>query len=112
MVVLCGTMLLVWDALLVFNVGILGEFARASANPNLRGPLLVAGILALMLGVGILRARPYRPDLGDAAYLVDPLGVKVQQALPRSWWTGDSKPSSRAANNREFAYRFGPRRER
>jgi hypothetical protein len=54
-------------------------------------PLLV-GLLVLAFGVGILRVRPYRPDLGEAWWQFDPVGSMAQRAsgTTRSWWTGGS----------------------
>jgi hypothetical protein len=53
--------------------------------------LLIIGLVVAGLGVAILRAPTYRPDLGDASWRFDPTGVKTQKlaAAKRSWWTGD-----------------------
>ena len=56
--------------------------------------LLIAGV-ALSGGVLACRMRPYRPDLGDATWLVNPTEFRLQRQLPRprrNWWTGDPIP--------------------
>lgn len=91
-----GALLLAWDASLILVPTILRRFTVGGANPNLQAPLLVAGVWFLILGLGILRARTYRPDLGDASYSIDPYGAKLRRAFPpkRSWWTGEPRPGS------------------
>jgi hypothetical protein len=88
---LCGVGALVWVAVLVLHAPILTRFQGVATDRNLAAPLLMVGIWFLILGICVLRARTYRPDLGDAGILVDPLGVKLQRTLPssRTWWTGD-----------------------
>ena len=44
---------------------------------------IVVGAVVVLLGIGLLLVRPYRPDLGDAALGQPPQG--------RSWLTGDAK---------------------
>jgi hypothetical protein len=39
----------------------------------------------------LLRARTYRPDLGDVLYFVDPFVARTQDRTNRHWWTGDPK---------------------
>jgi hypothetical protein len=90
---LAGALFLAWDASLILAPGWLQPFNPGIANPHLKGPLLVAGVWFLILGLGILRARTYRPDLGDASYSIDPYGAKLRRVFPptRSWWTGDPR---------------------
>lgn len=50
----------------------------------------VVGGVATAFGIAFLRARPYRPDLDDEAFL----GVfkrRPASSEPRKWWTGDRK---------------------
>ena len=58
--------------------------------------LLLVGLLVLAVGAAILRAPPFRPDMGDVSWRFDPFGSKERRSggLKRSWWTGDG---SRAA---------------
>lgn len=57
--------------------------------------LFVAGVVAIAIGVLLVRVRPYRPDLGDAAF-GRPSAYQLGQQ--RQWWTGDprAKPSDHA----------------
>jgi hypothetical protein len=64
-----------------------------------RFTMAAIGVLLALIGVGLLAARAYRPDLGDRNVLdrlVDPFDTfSEQKARPyrgaRSWWTGDPK---------------------
>ena len=98
---LFGSGLLVWVALLILHPTILNRLHGVGTDRDLAPPLLMAGAWFLMFGVCILRARTYRPDLGDAGSLVDPVGVKLQQYYPpsRTWWTGDPKPLARSVRS-------------
>ena len=49
--------------------------------------LLAFGVVALAIGVSLMRVRPYRPDLGDAA--LSRASRNEMGADARSWWTGD-----------------------
>jgi hypothetical protein len=71
-----------------------------SAAPGPKLLILLVGMVVLAIGLAILRAQPYRPDLGDSSYLADPFGARAQRALPqrRSWWTGDRQGSSSRAD--------------
>jgi hypothetical protein len=62
---------------------------RIEGEPGLI--LLLVGLLSLAIGAAILRAPPFRPDLGDVSWRFDPFGSKEKRlARPkRSWWTGD-----------------------
>ena len=52
---------------------------------------IFAGLMSL-LGVALLRVRPYRPDLGDHA-----VGL-WRRSLRRTYWTGDHVLSSGGAD--------------
>jgi hypothetical protein len=101
MAVLCGIVFTSWAARLLVNpkatVNLEGV-ATAAVEPKLL--LMLAGFVALAIGVAIVRARPYRPDLGDSSYLADPFGSGAQRAIPqrRSWWTGDRLGGSSRAD--------------
>jgi hypothetical protein len=88
---LSGGVFLTWSVLLIVRAPIVVRVQGTLADPNLAAPLLFAAVWFSILGVGILRAPTYRPDLGDADRLVDPVGVKLRRVFPpsRSWWTGD-----------------------
>jgi hypothetical protein len=90
---LLGASMLVWVAVLTLHPPFLSRFRGVITDQHLASPLLFAGVWFLLLGICILRARTYRPDLGDAGSLVDPVGVKLQQTLPpsRTWLTGDPR---------------------
>ena len=49
---------------------------------------IVVSAVVMLLGIGLLLVRPYRPDLGDAAWGQPPRG--------RSWLTGDPKDQAAA----------------
>ena len=50
--------------------------------------LAFAGVLLALAGV-LLRARPYRPDLGDSLASGHELRASKSTDSQRSWWTGD-----------------------
>ena len=41
------------------------------------------------IGILILRARPYRPDLGDGARVLPPTKFGETTEQRRTWWTGE-----------------------
>jgi hypothetical protein len=64
------------------------------------GPkLIILGGAAVVLGFGVLmlRARAYRPDLGDVSWLIEPQVTDAEYRRDRHWWTGDRKRSSMRA---------------
>ena len=84
----CGSIAIWWD----------GRFQTLYVDAPSRTDdvaLLIAGVVAIAIGVSLLRVRPYRPDLGDAAF-GPPTGYVTSEQ--RLWWTGDrrSEPSDRA----------------
>ena len=97
----CGLLaLLVGGALLWGSIAIWwdGKFQTVRADAPSRSDdlaLFVGGIVAIAIGVLLVRARPYRADLGDAAFGRPPAYGTNE---PRMWWTGDrrSEPSDRA----------------
>ena len=64
-----------------------------AVGPKL-GMTLVATALT-GLGIWLIRARPYRPDLGDVPYLFDPFLAKTQLRANRRWWTGATSRTPR-----------------
>lgn len=55
---------------------------------------IIAGLIALALGLNNLRRPTYRPDLGDVSFWTDSTGgpMRVQpERGRRSWWTGNYK---------------------
>ncbi len=46
---------------------------------------LIGGGLVMLLGLGFLLLKPYRPDLGDTGLPLNP----YRGSSPRRWWTGD-----------------------
>jgi hypothetical protein len=69
----------------------IGGVATNSLEPKL--VILGGGSAVLIFGVMMLRAAAYRPDLGDASWLVDPHVAATDERRNRSWWTGDRKES-------------------
>ena len=53
--------------------------------------VLAFAVVLLALGAVLLRARPYRPDLGDSLGAGHDLRAARRSDSPRRWWTGDSK---------------------
>ena len=93
-----GLVLVGWSIHLVVNpeasysVNELESFDKGS-----RWTLLVMALVQTILGVALLLARSFRPDLGDINIFqrfVDPIETKNQKSPQgsRFWWTGDPKP--------------------
>ena len=62
----------------------------SSQDPRLaRAAVLAFGAVLLALGAVLLRARPYRPDLGDPLASGHDLRATRSTDSPRDWWTGD-----------------------
>ena len=60
-------------------------------DPRLaRAVALAFAAVLLALGAVLLRARPYRPDLGDSLASGHDLRASRSTDPPRRWWTGDS----------------------
>jgi drug/metabolite transporter (DMT)-like permease len=47
----------------------------------------IAGGAVCLVGIAFMAGRPFRPDLGDATYVLNPFG----HPEPRHWFTGDRK---------------------
>ncbi len=73
----------------------IGGVPTSDLEPKL--VILGGGVAVLIFGVLMLRAVAYRPDLGDASWLVEPPVAGVDERRDRSWWTGDRKESSARA---------------
>ena len=101
MAMLVGTVFTLWGAVLLAQrqatVEWEGELTAATGPKVI---ILLVGLGTLALAIALLRARPFRPDLGDASWLIDPFGAKAQRTSRprRSWWTGDRLPPSREAD--------------
>jgi hypothetical protein len=82
-----GAVFTVLGVLRILQLGLL----RTEGSPPL--VILLVGLLVAVLGLAILRAPIYRPDLGDASWRFDPFGTKSRLTAPpgRSWWTGDRR---------------------
>jgi hypothetical protein len=80
----------------VMAVGGLDHLLRGGAGSSDGTPvsradaiaIAFAGLFGAVVGMALLRARPYRPDLGDHAF-GQPSAEQVHQR--RNWWTGDLK---------------------
>lgn len=49
----------------------------------------VAAAATAAVALLLLRLRPFRPDLGDVSWFLDPFGARANSRAPRNWWTGD-----------------------
>ena len=80
-----GAVFTVLGVMRILQLGLL----QTEGSPPL--VLLIIGLVVAWLGVAILRAPTYRPDLGDVSWRFDPPGAKTPRsgAAKRSWWTGD-----------------------
>jgi hypothetical protein len=96
--ILGGSFFAVWGIHLALHLGV--PFAGNGVEDHHLQPRLTMaamGTLLALLGVGLVSARAYRPDLGDRNALdrfVDPFDTfSERKAQPyrgaRSWWTGD-----------------------
>ncbi len=68
------------------------------AQPPEPRAALAVGAVAILIGIGLIWVRAYRPDLGDRNVLdraIDPFNTfgerKPPYRGPRSWWTGDPR---------------------
>lgn len=54
---------------------------------------LTGGLVCTVVAIVLLRARPYRPDLGDSVwgFRTNKLPSQTGRATLRSWWTGEPK---------------------
>ena len=86
---------LVWGSIAIWWDGRLKTLRADAPSRTDDLALFIAGIVAIVIGVSLLRARPYRPDLGDSAFGRPTAYMTSEQRL---WWTGDrrSEPSNRA----------------
>ena len=70
-----------------------------SSFPGQSVVFVLVGIASLMLGVAMMRRRPFRPDLGDVSWWAGRAGgydsATARGTEPRSWWTGDPKTRAR-----------------
>lgn len=64
----------------------LGIPPLAGEEPVRSIPVLIAGGLVALLGLGFLMLKPYRPDLGDTGLPFNPYRRAGER---RKWWTGD-----------------------
>ena len=89
-----GTGLLIVGVMLAVHRGAVSRIDAVTTNPELGQPLSFAGLWLVILGVAVVRARTFRPDLGDASHLIDPFGMRMREVLPpkRTWWTCDPVP--------------------
>jgi len=55
----------------------------------------VVGAFSLVVGTAVLRAQPYRPDLGDATWAFRARKGANRDVNRRSWWTGEPHRGSR-----------------
>ena len=90
-----GTIFTIWGIALLLSpqstIDVEGV-PTAALGPKLG--MLAIGLLTLVLGVMVVRARTYRPDLGDVSWLIQPQVARGQLRSRRNWWTGDRKGSS------------------
>lgn len=90
--VLCGTGFAAWAGWLLTHPHSPMDVNASPATAVGTGlVMLLAAAIGIGLGVLLLRARTYRPDLGDVLYFVDPFVARTQDRTNRHWWTGDPK---------------------
>jgi hypothetical protein len=66
------------------------EIPQFSSDPRLsRAAGFAFSTVLLALAAVLLRARPYRPDLGDPLTSGHDLRPPRPTEAPRRWWTGD-----------------------
>jgi hypothetical protein len=98
MAILNGAIFAIWGGSLLLRpqstMDVQG-MPTAAIGPKLG--MMVVGILAVVLGVLLVRVRTYRPDLGDASWFIEPQVARRQLRSGRNWWTGDRKDSSAQA---------------
>jgi hypothetical protein len=77
----------------VFNIGVrlFGLMALIVALGFILSAMLVPGLFVFLLACPFFIVRPYRPDLGDRSWIVDPFGSRANSRVARRWWTGDEK---------------------
>ena len=87
-----GAVFSVWAIALVLrsqSTLAIGGVLTTDIEPKLT--IFGGGVVVLGFGVLMLRARAYRPDLGDVSWLVEPQAAEADQRRDREWWTGDRK---------------------
>jgi hypothetical protein len=81
-------------AILVEIVGTIWPAAFDEKTPT-SGVIVLVGVFAVAIAIGVwlLRAPSYRPDLGDTMRLLstEPWPEELQRRKNRTWWTGDPK---------------------
>lgn len=90
---ICGAAFLLWGVYQAFDPraaeGIeTGGLPASAIN-------MVLGSFSLAVGTAVLRAQPYRPDLGDAAWTFRAAKPADAAARRRNWWTGEPRAGSR-----------------
>lgn len=77
-----GIVFLEWGIYFTINPNASKGFVTGGLDPAITS--LCVGALAELIGLAVLNARPYRPDLGDS--------IRAYKAeIPRNWWTGEPK---------------------
>jgi hypothetical protein len=65
------------------------------SSPGQSVLFVLVGTASLVVGVAMMRRRPFRPDLGDVSWWAGRGGgynsATARGTEPRSWWTGDPK---------------------
>jgi hypothetical protein len=77
---------LAWSIVLFRDPIAAGSVQTVGISPGLL--FLTGGLLSAAVGVFLLRAKPYRPDLGDSTWS---LSRTSTTKADRSWWTGGQK---------------------
>jgi hypothetical protein len=95
MAIFNGVIFAVWGVSLLLRTG--STIDVQGVPTTALGPkieMTLVGILAVVLGLLLVRARTYRPDLGDVSWFLEPQVARRQLRSGRNWWTGDRKNSS------------------
>lgn len=67
--ILCGVIFSVWGiSLLLDRKATIGVDGIPTCDPWTKATMLIAGLVVFVLGILLVSARRYRPDLGDSAF--------------------------------------------
>ena len=69
--IFAGVVFSIWGiSILLDSKATIGVNGVPTTDPWVKGTVLIAGLVALVLGTLLVTARRYRPDLGDSAFTI------------------------------------------